>query len=404
MPRALCILGLIALLVSAAPAQANPKRLEALARVDRLIESGKLEEADQLLGHLIGHNPNDPDLRRLREKLRVRQGKLELILAAGDALADPERRPELREACWRIVAANATGSPEEIRGLVGAGEEERLREVLAQMAKAEAGAPRTVAAEILAALGDSEARARLDARVKNGDLAPLRHVPDAVAREHAAAVEAALAGATPPAVACELAARLGMKKARKRLVALLRKGDPTNRVAAAGALLALGDRSTRRVLETVFAKGSPSESVAALGWLAAYPGPGETPRLSLLARVEKKPPVPRLKGTMVDVVLAALGRSEEPGAREELLRRLKVPSSAMAAARALGELGDPAAVRGVLACLRKPPKAEGGAEGATAGGLGFMGRRSGGAAMERAIALEPHLVGAVALLRMTRPR
>ncbi len=403
MNRICYVLIAVVLAASVVSAEGNPKRAKALARVDALIESGHLDEADALLTHLTRHNPEDPDLKKLREKLLVRQGKLETVLAEGDALAAPERRPELRAACWRIVAATATGSPEEIRNLVGVGDEARLREVLAVLKLAEAEAPRAVAAEVLAVLGDAEARARLDARVKAGDLSALRCVPDEMAGAYRDHIVRALGGDTPPEVACELAARLRLKSTRARLVVVLKKGDPSNRVAAAGALLALGEKSARRVLGTVFSSGTPSESVTALTGRAAHPGAGRTPRLKLLARVEKAPPVPRLKGTMVDVVLAALGRSKEPGARDELLARLKTRGSALTAARALGELGDDGAVPGVLAYLRKPPKAAAGEASATAGGLDFLGGGAGSPEMKRAMALEPRLVAAIALLRMTRP-
>jgi len=232
----------------------------------------------------------------------------------------------------------------------------------------------------------------------------LRYVPDEMAGAYRDRIVRVLAEDTPPEIACELAARLRLKSTRARLVAILKKGDPSNRVAAAGALLALGEKSARRVLETVFATGSPADSVTALTWLAAHPGRGKAPVGKLLARVEKSPPVPRLKATMVDVVLAALGRSKEAGARSELAARLKTLANALAAARALGDLGDADAVPEVLAYLRNPPEPAAGEESATAGGLDFLGGGAGSPEMKRAMALEPRLVAAVALLKMTRPR
>jgi HEAT repeat protein len=404
--REVVVRGLLAasllLTVLAATAPADPTaREKALALVDSLIESGKLEEAEHRLAHLLGHHPSDSDLLRLRTKLRIRQGKLEVVLREGDALLAPERRGELRAACWRIVEATVSGSPEELPTLAEVGDTDRARALLEKLALIGSAEQKRVAVETLARMGDAEALKAIEERISGGDLDALLALPDGRLAAHAKRVLEALRSPEPPIAACAAASRLGLDDARPLLRKIVRRDDPHLRVAAAGALLAMGDGSSRVVLEKVYATGKPIEVVPALTHLAAYPKSGHKTLVALLKSVEEKPSVPRLKPDLMEIVLAALGRTGGHGVRRVLERRLKDPTVAMAAARALGRLGDSNAAPGILAFLREPPK-ETGTEAAADGGLGFLGRSTEGAAVARAVDLQPRLVGALALLRVTR--
>jgi hypothetical protein len=401
--KTLALAGLVLVLLLSGTPAAPDKRQQALDRIDRMLDAGDLEQAEKLIGFLLSKNPGDEGLLERRRELRIRQGNLEEVLAGGDALARPERRSELREACWKIVEATASGNAEELPTLAATGDASRAKALLERLAASGPEDQRRVAESVLGVLDEAGRTARLDALEKQlvaGRLEVAAELPKERLEKHADLILAALMAADAGADACRAAGALGSRRARGRLRQLVRSPDPTTSIAALGALLAIGDESARPLLEKIVRQGSPAQAVEALTRLAAHPGKDEASRLALLATMNDTPPVPRLRATLVGVVLASI-ESGEKDAREPVTKLLEDPAVAMDAARALGVLGDAASVPAVLGLLREPPEASG--SEATAGeGLGFLGKKMGGEAVERSLDLQPRLVAALALLRLTR--
>jgi HEAT repeat protein len=390
------------LVLLAPPTAAEPTaREKALAHIDALIEADELEEAEHRIEHLLRHNAGDPGLVALRAKLRIRQGRLEDLLRDGVGLLRPDRRADLRGICWRIVEATASGNSEEFAAIAAAGDADRALALLRRLSGRGSAEQKRVAIETLARAGDTAALKAIEERLRGGDPAALRALPEDRLARHGKLLTDLLRAPSPPPEVFESLARLNDAAARPAIRRHLESDEAPVRVAAAGALLAMGDRGARVVLLKAYRTGSPVEAVAALTHLAARPKPGKTSLLALLREVEEKPPVPRLKPELVEIVLTAIGRRGGPAAREALEARLKAPATAMAAARALGRLGDPEALPAVFAFLVEPPE-ETGTEGAAEGGLGFLGRSTAGEAASRAADLQPRLVGALSLLQLTR--
>ncbi len=354
-------------------------KAEALAKIDSLIESGHLDQAKKLIDHLLAHNPEDADLKRLFEKWKVRKGDLGALKTDLD-LGKPENRERLRDACFLVVTATMGGNPEEWAALLDVGDDTRAEAILNARTSHGSEEDRRTAKAILNPLPIEEPTVEeLIADVKRG--------PDS----------------------CREALRLAAMRKERKLKPYAKKifaADTTLelRIAAAGLLLALGDDSPRKFLLQTLEADRPADAVAAARVLVRRPA---APLTKLFTAVTENERILRAKPQILEEILAGIGdwRDGEgkptPGARKFLTGLLVSPQHHIDAARALGALHDPEAVSPLLGYLRKPLPED---EDAAAGGLGFLGRGTNAhAEVQEAEELRPILVGVIALLRATAP-
>ncbi len=372
------LLALVCLLLFASVSLGD--KAEALAKVDSLIESGRLDEARKLIDHLMSYNPDDEDLKRLNEKWKVRKGDLGLFRTGLD-LARRENRKALREACFLAVRATMGGNPEEWAALAEIRDDEVVKQILTERTLRGSEDERRTARELLhpgpTVIPTPE---QLIADVKRG--------PDSCR-------EALLIGAE------------GRVKALRPFAERIFAADTTMglRVAAAGLLLSLGDKSKREFLRQALRADRPVDAVTAARLLAVDPG---TPLIAWFKAAGENERILRAKPRILSVILGEIGswRGEDgrrtPGAREFLTGLLASPDHHIDAARALGALHDPEAVSALLQYLRKPKPAND--DDAAAGGLGYLGGRNGAhAEVRQAEELRPILVACIAILRTTAP-
>ncbi len=370
---------LAAAVFAAAPAAAKGSKAEVIAKIEALLEEGDLDGAKEMIDHFLARNAEDPDLLRLLDAWRVRKGGLAEFVE-GEGLEKPENRERLRAAALRVVRATMRGNPDEWAGLRGA-VDDRTFEALLVIPKV-GGTPEDmrVAEEMLAPPAPASERTpeALLAAAAAGRDERLSALREAEARKLAAMrpeAEKALAGAGD---------------------------DAETRAAAAAVLLALGDEKPRAGLVAALSSERAVDAVEAMQVLARHPGKGAKPRQALYAEVEKSEKIlGRLKPTLQSLLIEALGRPPaEPGAREFLEGLLASPVHHVDAARALGALGDPAALTALLAYLRAPlPSDE---EDPAGGGLGFLGQAEGLRAAAAAEEVRPYLVAAIAILRVAK--
>ena len=360
---------------------ARGDKAEALAKIDSLIESGHLDEAKQLIDHLMAHNPGDPDLKRLNQKWLVRKGDLGVLSTDVD-FAKPENRKALREACFLVVRATMGGNPEEWSALLFAGDPEQVKEILTERTRVGSAEDRQTAELLLDPPEAPEPTTEeLIADVKRG--------PDS----------------------CREALTIATRRKEKALRPFAKQifGAKTTmdlRIAAAGLLLALGDAGQRDFLVEALEADRPIDAVNAARLLARQCGPT---LLQLFKQVEENDLVLRAKPQILAEFIVGTGNWRDaegkpaPGAVEFLTGLLTSPGHHVDAARALGALHDPAAVPALLDYLKKPRPADDEDE-ATAGGLGYLGRTSEGREqVHQAEEMRPTLVAAIALLRATAP-
>jgi hypothetical protein len=368
----ICVLLLLLVVLPAPPVRAG--KAEALAKIEKLLEEGHLDEAKALIDHLLAHNPGDADLLRLREVWRVRKGKLGELLAEED-LERPEKREVLRDLCWRIVEATAPGNAEEWDALLRAGDDERAKKLLERRRESGNEEEKRVAARLLS----PEARERPTAEAL---VAELRKGPAEALAALRVAEEDRVAAAKPYA---------------KQILA--KAGDPELRFAAAAVLLALGDEGPRTALEKALHSSRPVDAVEAGRVLFRHPGKSKRAGRELFERIRDDEAVLRAKSALLAIGIASIGASGEDGALEFLTGLLDDADHRVDAARALGVLGDAAAVPALLAYLRAPPPEE---EDATSAGLGYLGRKTGIREAEATEEVRPALVGALSVLSVTR--
>lgn len=236
---------------------------------------------------------------------------------------------------WRVIAADALGrlidatSADALARLLDAGGPPEPR--VAALAALPADAPATVVAQLQRALADRDPGVRAAALVAGG---------------------AALIAADPPAM--------------HRV--LLRDHWPALRGAAARRLEGRCDRATTDALWAVDMR-DPDDGVhvAALGALVACKTPGVGVRLLELVRDDDASPslragAARLVGPLADPRATALLAAALAGLREDALAHPEVAVAAVAAARSLGALGGPAALRALADAVDDP--AEPGAQAA----------------------------------------
>lgn len=376
-PRiAVLVLALLLLPAAAPAALAKGSKAEVLRKIEALMDGGDDDQAKQMIDYFLGKNPGDADLLVLLDRWRVRQGDL-----AG-VLEKPEGREATRAACWRVVAATMKGNPDEWAPLLDAGDPARAKELLA--AAKETGTPEDerVAGELLARLAAPAAKGPRDVP------------PDRIL--------AAIRSEDPD----QRLWGLGLAEERKLATAradakrIFETADaPDEKYAAAAVLLALGEEKLRAGLRETLRADRPVDAVEAGKALFRHPGADAKAVQELLDAIGKDERIGRARPTLVSLGLAALAERKEPGARSYLEARLAEPDVRVDAARALGALGDDAAVPALMEYLRSPPPAR---EEATSGGLGFLGGHSGGASDAAAAeTLRPALVGALAILRLT---
>lgn len=377
------LLAIVCLFVCTSVSLAD-KKAEALAKIDSLIESGHLDDAKRLIDHLMAHNAGDPDLMRLNEKWKVRQGDLGLLATDLD-LAKPENRAQLREACFLVVRATMGGNPEEWETLRQAGDDAQVTAILTERTKLGSEEERQTAKALLNPVPVKEpTKEELIADAKRG--------PDSCR-------EALL-------LAAQWKVR-ALKPVAKQVFAA--DTSAGLRIAAAGLLLSLGDKSKRDALMESLETDRPVDAVTAARLLAVDPG---TPLIDWFKAVEGNDRILRAKPQILSTILAEIGSwrggdgLRTPGGREFLTGLLASPDHHIDAARALGALHDPEAVPALLDYLRKPrPLDE--EDDATAGGLGYLGRghdeHDEHEEVHQAEELRPILVGAIALLRATAP-
>lgn len=364
---------------AAPPAHAKGSKATVLKRIEKLLQEGDMDQAKRMIDFFLGKNPGDPDLLRLLDRWRVRKGDLGPILSGKD-LADPRHRTELRRAAWRIVVATAPGNPDEWPALLDAGRSERVEKLLTQR--------RTQ--------GDAEEQrmARKLLEEMSGQASPKapRSLDDLRAALKTSSRDEQVA-------ALREAERRGLSALKPEAKKIYENAkDPELRFAAAGLLLAVGDRSIRPSVEKAARSGDAYREVEALKVLLRHPGPGRTPIQDRIRSMEKDDSIGLAKHTMLSLAIAALGTAREPGALKFLESRLTNPTERVDATRALGALGDPAAVPALLHELRSPPKGD---DAASGGGLGFLAKSEGARKAAQAEDVRPDLVAAIAILRVT---
>jgi hypothetical protein len=379
-PIAVALLLLLAAGSVAAGGDSRGKKAEVVTRIEALLAEGDLDGAKEMIDFFLGKNPGDADLLRLLDDWRVRKGDLSGLFAEG--LGKPERRADLRAAALRAVTATVRGNPEEWEALTRALPEDEWRALLAPLAASGTPEDRRTAEDLLARSAPAK-------------------VPE---RTPAELIEAAKAGRD----GCLSALREGEARKLAELEPLAQKvfasagGDAELRAAAGGILLALGDAPARIALRKSLASSRPIDGVEAMQVLARHPGGGDRPIQSLLAGIEADEGIlGRLKPTLIALGIAALCRvPAEAGARVYLEGKLASPDYHADAARALGELGDPAAIPALLAFLRAPvPRDE---DDTTGGGLGFLEGSEGLKEAAAADEVRPYLVASIALLRLAK--
>jgi HEAT repeat protein len=377
-----CVLLLACLFAAAPPATAKGSKAEVLQKIQALLDQGDLDQAKQMIDFFLGKNPGDADLLALADRWRVQRGDLSDLLA-GEDLASPAKRELLRSAAFKIVAATMAGNPEEWDALLSVGDTDRVKALLARARDNGQPEDRQTATRLLG---------RLDAPEKAAEDVP---------------PERLLVAVRSPDPKQQL---WGLGRAEADKVGIVRddaerlwkkSGDIEVKYAAAGVLLALGDPAVRKELTAALHADRPVDAVQAGKVLIRHPGPAPTALQTLVAKIEKDDAIGRARPTLLSLGLAGLAGKGEPGTREFLEARLSRPDLRVDAARALGALGDPDAVPALIRYLKSPPPAR---EEATAGGLGFLGSKTGGAAATAAAeSIRPALVGALAILRLTRP-
>lgn len=376
-PRiAVLVLALLLLPAAAPAAHAKGGKAEVLQKIEALMDGGDYDQARQMIDYFLGKNPGDPDLLVLLDRWRVRQGDLAGVLEM------PEGREATRAACWRVVAATMKGNPDEWAPLLDAGDPARATDLLAGAKATGTPEDRRVAGELLERLA-----------------APAAEGPTDVPPER---VLAAIRSDDPDQVlwGLRLAEERKLASAKADARRIWEKSDaPDEKYAAAAVLLALGEEKVGDALRETLRADRPVDAVEAGKALFRHPGADPKAAQKLLDAIGSDERIGRAKPTLVSLGLAAVAGRNEPGAREYIEARLSEPDARVDAARALGALGDDAAVPALLEYLRSPPPAR---EGATSGGLGFLGGRSGGASDAAAAeTLRPALVGALAILRLT---
>ncbi|MCU0725312.1 MAG: hypothetical protein MUE73_05925 [Planctomycetes bacterium] len=375
---------LLAISAIAIPAVAGgdgrDRKAEVLSRIEALLGEGDLDGAKEMIDFFLGKNPGDADLLRLLDSWRVRKGDLSGLFAEG--IEKPGRRSDLRAAALRAVRATLRGNPEEWEALPLALPEAEWKALLAPLAGSGSPEDRRTAEEMIAR-------------------SPPAPSPERPSEE---LIEAAKRGRDE----CLLALREAESRKLAELRPLAQKvfasagEDAELRAAAGGVLLALGDGPARAALRKSLDSARPIEAVESMQVLVRHPGGGERPIQALLQSIEADDEVlGRLKPTLAALGIAALGRvPAETGARAYLEGKLASADHHVDAARALGALGDGAAVPALLAYLRTPlPRDE---EGAAEGGLGFLGGAEGLKEAAAADEVRPYLVASIALLRLTR--
>ncbi|MHC4862212.1 MAG: HEAT repeat domain-containing protein, partial [Planctomycetota bacterium] len=322
------------------------------------------------------------DLHRLQDEWRLRKGQVKSLLMKGRC------RVDVTGGCWRVIEATMRGNPEEWPILLRLletrpGDRDRVKVALERHRDRGAAEDRRVAAELLAKLGRAE-----------------KAPPDRSPEELVAAIRK---GPEECLGALREAERRKVEEVAPLAKTVFAKaGSAELRFAAAGALLALGDEDPRKSLLEALRSERAIDAVHAVRVLLRHPGSGEAPIRALFAGIRADEEILRVKPTLLALAIEALGESEEKGAREFLEGLLDSPRHRIDAARALGAIGDYGSNEALRRFLLTPPPRD--EEGATEGGLGYLGKAAGLEAAAEAEELRPLLVGAIAFLRLRTPK
>ena len=360
---ALTLLGLLSVAAQtpATTVPTAPRGAQELAKGWLALAGGRATEAERASDALLKVTPRDHDALALKVRARLVGPGVAAALDTYEAWLPAVRQREdvflLETIATGLVESLASATDMEVRAraleiLAAIGDRTAIAKLNSMSASG--GTARSDAA--LARLGDAAAVTRLSARVKNGGARDVSDAIDALGEGGVKTAAVVIAGALDPSrplptkmAAARALGRLGDPSLVPQLKQALKDPDPPVRVMAAAALARLGDDSAADLMQTY--ANSPVGDLRLIAVEASAPGNPTGPWVGVATGVLKDPdPLVRLRAAEL-----LLQHAADPGAAGEVFTQAlgdTNPAMRYAAAQRLDRLPATALERD-LPTLRK---------------------------------------------------